>query len=190
MVELWALRDGLYLAIQLGINFLEVELDAKVIVEMLNSADCFNRKHSPLFHDCRSLLSRLTQARVVHVFKEVNKCADFLARRGCFMRENLLFLMPHPLLIQLICLCRMLMVGLTLGLQPRHWPLWPICNIALFCSVLYSSLLTKKEKSRTCKDDDFFFLHFILFPLSKCDDRRPHFNTGYKLTCHKLSKSN
>lgn len=46
MAELWALRDGLYLAIQLGINFLEVELDAKVIVEMINNNDCSNRKHS------------------------------------------------------------------------------------------------------------------------------------------------
>ena len=39
MVELWALRDGLTLANQLGIGYLEVELDAKDIVEMLNKAD-------------------------------------------------------------------------------------------------------------------------------------------------------
>ena len=25
---------------------------------------------------------------MVHVFRAVNKCADFLARRGCFIREN------------------------------------------------------------------------------------------------------
>ena len=43
MAEWWALRDGLTLAIQLGINQLEVELDVKVIMEMLNSADCPNR---------------------------------------------------------------------------------------------------------------------------------------------------
>ena len=77
MAELWALRDGLYLAIQLGINFLEVELDAKVIVKMLNNIDYSNKKYSPMLHDCRSLLSRLTQTRVVHVFREANKCADF-----------------------------------------------------------------------------------------------------------------
>ena len=91
MAELWVLRNGLYLAIQLGINFLEVELDAKVIVDMLNNTDCSNRKHSPLLHDCKSLLSRLTQARVVHIFGEANKCVDFLARRGCSMRENLCY---------------------------------------------------------------------------------------------------
>nr|POF00171.1 hypothetical protein CFP56_65964 [Quercus suber] len=35
MVELWALRDGLNLAIQLGIGCLEVELDAKALCEEL-----------------------------------------------------------------------------------------------------------------------------------------------------------
>lgn len=88
MTELWALRDDLYLAILLGLNVLEVELDAKVIVEMLKNSHCPNRKLSPLLHDCRSLLSRLTQVRVVHVFREANKYADFLATRGCSMREE------------------------------------------------------------------------------------------------------
>ena len=96
MAELWALRDGLYLAIQLGINFLEVELDAKVIVEMLNSTNCSNRKYSPILHDCRFLLSRLMQARVVHVFRETNKCAYFLARRGCSIRENFVIFDAPP----------------------------------------------------------------------------------------------
>ena len=96
MVELWALRDGLYLAFQLGINFLEIELDAKVIVEMINRTYCSNRKHSPLLHDCRSLLARFTQARVVHVFREANKCTDFLARRGCSMREDFVIFDAPP----------------------------------------------------------------------------------------------
>ena len=62
MAELWPLRDDLYLAIQLGMNFLEMELDAKVIVEMLNSTNCSNKKYSLVLHDCRFLLSRLTEA--------------------------------------------------------------------------------------------------------------------------------
>ena len=59
-----------------------------VIVEMLNNTNYSNKKYSPVLHDCRFLLSRLTEARVVHVFRETNKCTDFLARRGCSMREN------------------------------------------------------------------------------------------------------
>ena len=37
LAECWALRDGLFLAIQLGIQNLEVELDAKVVVDLINS---------------------------------------------------------------------------------------------------------------------------------------------------------
>ena len=58
MAKWWALRDGLILAIHLGINQLEVELDAKVIVEMLNSANCPNRSYATLLCDCRSLMAR------------------------------------------------------------------------------------------------------------------------------------
>ena len=68
----WALWDGLILAIQLGINQLEVELDAKVIVELLNGAECPNRSYSPLLNDCRSLIARLVQVRVRHCFREAN----------------------------------------------------------------------------------------------------------------------
>jgi len=76
MAELWALMDGLFLAIQLGISNLEVELDAKVIVEMVKNADNSNKKFSPLLLDYRSLMASLTQVWVAHVFREANRCAD------------------------------------------------------------------------------------------------------------------
>ena len=80
VAELWALRDSLNLAIQLGIGCLEVELDAKVIVEMLKNTNSTNIIISPLLFDCRSLLTRFTQVRVAHVYREVNRCADILAK--------------------------------------------------------------------------------------------------------------
>ncbi|KAL0016724.1 hypothetical protein SO802_003793, partial [Lithocarpus litseifolius] len=67
-----------------------------VIVEMIDSFDCSNRKHSPLLDDCKSLLSRFTQTRVVHVLREANKCANFLARRGCTMREDFVIFDAPP----------------------------------------------------------------------------------------------
>ncbi|KAK9983039.1 hypothetical protein SO802_032564 [Lithocarpus litseifolius] len=88
MAILWALRDGLYLAIQLGIRNLEVELDAKVIVEMLNNVDSSNKNFSPLLLDCRSLMASLTQFRVAHVFREAKRCTDYLAKNGCYTRED------------------------------------------------------------------------------------------------------
>ena len=65
-----------------------MELDAKVIVELLNGAECPNQSYSLLLNDCRSLIARLVQVRVGHVYREVNQCADFLAKRGCSMMEN------------------------------------------------------------------------------------------------------
>ena len=88
MAELWAVRDGLNLAIQLGINCLEVELDAKIIVELLENTNSTNIKISPLLHDCRFLLTRFTQVRVAHVYREVNRCVDLLAKQGYCMRVD------------------------------------------------------------------------------------------------------
>ncbi|KAK9990739.1 hypothetical protein SO802_025724 [Lithocarpus litseifolius] len=96
MAELWALRDGLSLAIQLGIRNLVVELDAKVIVKMLNNADNSNKKFSPLLFDCRSLMARFTQVQVAHVFREANRCADYLAKNGCCMREDFVIFDVSP----------------------------------------------------------------------------------------------
>ena len=96
MTELWALRDGLTLAIQLGIRCLEVKLDAKVIVEMLNNADISNKKFSPLLLDCRSLIASLTQVRIAHVYREANRCAYCLAKKGCCMRMNFVIFDVSP----------------------------------------------------------------------------------------------
>lgn len=77
IAEWWALRDGLTLAIQLGSQQLEIKLDAKVIVDLINSDSISNRVYTSLLHDCRLLPSQLQQVKVAHVFKEANKCADF-----------------------------------------------------------------------------------------------------------------
>ncbi|KAL0012613.1 hypothetical protein SO802_007721 [Lithocarpus litseifolius] len=88
IAELWALRDELRLANHIGIRQLEVELDAKVIVGLHNSKKNPNSAYAPLLSDCRYLLDKLPQVRVVHVFREANKCTDWLAKWGSSMRED------------------------------------------------------------------------------------------------------
>ena len=80
--EFWALRDGLILASQLDIQYLEIELDAKV-VDLINSSNPSNAAYSSLLVDCKLLLNMLPRARVKHVFWEANHCADALAKNGC-----------------------------------------------------------------------------------------------------------
>ena len=83
IAEFWALRDGLNLAIQLGVQNLEVELDAKVIVDLINSRNSSNTTYSSLLFYCRLLLEMIPHTKVKHVFWEANKCADALARKRC-----------------------------------------------------------------------------------------------------------
>ena len=85
IAEFWALKDGLMLASQLGINQLLVELDAKVVVDLMLSSKSFNNSYSALLNDCRYLLRHFSQVRISHVYREANRCADHLAKGGCNM---------------------------------------------------------------------------------------------------------
>ena len=64
IVELWALRDGMLLVDQLGVQKLEVELDAKVIVDLIQSRICLNTFYSSLLANCKSLLGRFPHSKV------------------------------------------------------------------------------------------------------------------------------
>ena len=123
VAESWALRDGLKLAIQLGCQQLEVELDAKVIVGLINSNNGSNRVYSPLLHDYSTLLTRLLQVRVAHVFREANKCTGLLVKRGFSMQEEFTIFETPPQQILFLCLPRICMVFIFVGWQAQLWSL-------------------------------------------------------------------
>ena len=60
-----------------------MELDAKVIVQLVLSNNNSNRAYSPLLNDCKFLLSRFQHFKVNHVFREANRVANKLAKEGC-----------------------------------------------------------------------------------------------------------
>ena len=78
--ELWGLREGLLLCCNLNISHLEIELDAKAVVEVLGSLSYVNNVISPILDDCRLLVSRFQQIWIKYCFREVNRCADSLAK--------------------------------------------------------------------------------------------------------------
>ena len=96
IAEFWALRDGLMLALKLGITHLLVELDAKVIVDLVLSRKPSNSPYSSLLNDCRFLLSQLQQVRINHAFREANCYADSLAKGGCNLLEDFVVLKLPP----------------------------------------------------------------------------------------------
>ena len=97
MAELWALRNGLILAKDLNLNSLIVELDAKSVVQLMNS-DSSNMLMEPLLTNCSTLLKAIPNKRVEHIYREAIHCADALARIGA--RRNfsfVVFVEPPPM---------------------------------------------------------------------------------------------
>ena len=62
-------------------KILEIELDAKIIVDLIDCRKFPNALYSFLLADCRSLLDRIPRTKVKHVYQEVNRCVDVLARK-------------------------------------------------------------------------------------------------------------
>ena len=75
---------------------MEVELDAKVVVDLVLSNSVTNRDYSSLLNDCRYLLSRFQQTRVNHTYWKANRAADGLAKEGCVQQEEFVILFNPP----------------------------------------------------------------------------------------------
>lgn len=74
---------------------IEIEIDAKSIVELLNNPRAVESVVSTLVDDCRYIISQLPRVRVKHCFREVNRCADVLARLGS-NQENVFLVFRSP----------------------------------------------------------------------------------------------
>ena len=101
MVELWALRDGLLLAKELGINNLIVELDALSVVLLMKNNTC-NLLMEPLLTDCRNLLKEFSNMQVIHAYREANQCADALAKMGAGLLTSFVGFWTPPLVVDSI----------------------------------------------------------------------------------------
>ena len=96
MAELWALRDGLSMCVDMQIPALEVEFDAKVVADLMNNTTSLNADFAAIVADCRQLLSQIPQVKVYHCYREANRCADALARLGCTISLNVMFFNSPP----------------------------------------------------------------------------------------------
>ena len=82
LAELWALRDSPIMCQNLQINAQKIELDAKIIAELMTNSSNSNAVNSAMVADCRLLISQVPQVKVTHCYWETNCCADGLARVG------------------------------------------------------------------------------------------------------------
>lgn len=83
-VKLWALRDGIRLCISLKLPAVIIELDAKLIMDLMQKEDSNQNGLDALVSDCRTGMREIPIVRIQHCYHEANKCADALARRGGF----------------------------------------------------------------------------------------------------------
>ena len=81
-----------------SIKKLIVEVDALAIVNLISFENIERNSTHPynaIIINCRSLLRHFEEARVKHVHRKANHCADLLAKEG-FNTPIGLFVHPHP----------------------------------------------------------------------------------------------
>ena len=72
MAELWGLRDGINLCNEMQLSVVDVQLDAKAVVQLLSNSSSVNICALPLLDDCRQLISQIDHVRIRHCFREAN----------------------------------------------------------------------------------------------------------------------
>ena len=103
VAKLWALKDGLTMAKQLGIENICIEMYAEFIVHLVSSPSVVNLMLEPLFTDCRNLIKTFPNYLMVHVFREANSCANRLDRMGAELISDFQFLYnPSNVVVDLL----------------------------------------------------------------------------------------
>ncbi|CAN1229118.1 Putative ribonuclease H protein At1g65750 [Linum perenne] len=80
--ELRAIIEGLKLAWSLGIKKVAIQSDSAAAVAMLQAGGCPVHKHSALITEFQDLRARQWEVSIVHIFREANCCADYMANLG------------------------------------------------------------------------------------------------------------
>jgi ribonuclease HI len=79
MAELWGIYEGLRLAQRRRVMRLEVRTDSQVIAQSLNTHSHGSSMGCALVKRIRSLLNGTWEVKVIHIYREANRCADMLA---------------------------------------------------------------------------------------------------------------
>ncbi|CAN1824667.1 Putative ribonuclease H protein At1g65750 [Linum perenne] len=73
---------GLELAWSLGCRFVELQLDSRAAIALIQQAGEPNHQHALEVLACQELCSRSWEVQIQHTYREGNKVADFLANQG------------------------------------------------------------------------------------------------------------
>ena len=94
--ELWALRDGIRLCIALKLTAVVIELDSKLVVDLLKKESHNPNANDVLVANCRNSLRIIPIVRIQHCYREGNKCVDALARQGAILSQVFSIFLEPP----------------------------------------------------------------------------------------------
>ena len=100
--ELWALRDGINLCVELNLPNVLIGIDAKLVVELLQKDEGSFNSNDTIMADCKAGLQKIQRTKVLHYYREANKCANALARRGALLSHDFV-IFPSPLVMFPFC---------------------------------------------------------------------------------------
>jgi hypothetical protein len=84
----------------MGFHSICAEVDAEMIVLMLNNTSCTNLVMEPLLSDCKNLIQAFTSQVVKHVYREANQCVDALANLGLHLELSSTVFVNPPLVVE------------------------------------------------------------------------------------------
>ena len=90
--ELWVLRGGINMCIDLRLATVEIELDTKLVVDLLQKDAGSLTGNDVILADCKECLKRILRVKIQHCFRKANKCANALPRIGTLLSQDFIVL--------------------------------------------------------------------------------------------------
>jgi ribonuclease HI len=103
MAELWGIYEGLKLAHHKGVKKLELRTDSAVLANSLQDRKQGSVMGCVLMRKIRTLMDGPWEIRIIHVYREANRCADMLANMGSEGTSGIVnFANPPSRVVQLV----------------------------------------------------------------------------------------
>ena len=80
------------MCIDLRLAAVEMELDTKLVVDLLQKDVGSLTGNDVILADCKECLKRIPRVKIQYCFREANKCADALARRDALLSQDFIVL--------------------------------------------------------------------------------------------------
>ncbi|KAL4317100.1 hypothetical protein AHAS_Ahas15G0351300 [Arachis hypogaea] len=97
--EIWAIYTGMKLAVELGINRLQIETDSSSALKLIDGSSSRHHHTLSLIRAIEDLRSKMSHVSFKHVFRKANLCADALAKQAQSISTGLLCFAALPLFL-------------------------------------------------------------------------------------------